>query len=87
MSKIKLLLDVVEDMRSLADSLQSLADAMTQGEAPEAEPVQKAAPPHPKEPVVTLEQVRAVLAEKAMTGKPKRFGSCCRSTALRSCRR
>ena len=60
MSKIKLLLDVVEDMRSLADSLQSLADAMTQGEAPEAEPVQKAAPPHPKEPVVTLEQVRAV---------------------------
>ena len=42
MSKIKLLLDVVEDMRSLADSLQSLADAMTQGEAPEAEPVQKA---------------------------------------------
>ena len=34
MSKIKLLLDVVEDMRSLADSLQSLADAMTQGEAP-----------------------------------------------------
>ncbi len=43
MSKIKLLLDVVEDMRSLADSLQSLADAMTQGEALEAEPVQKAA--------------------------------------------
>ena len=34
MSKIKLLLDVVEDMRSLADSLQSLAEAMTQGEAP-----------------------------------------------------
>ena len=30
---------------SLADSLQSLADAMTQGEAPEAEPVQKASPP------------------------------------------
>ena len=63
MSKIKLLLDVVEDMRSLADSLQSLADAMTQGEAPEAEPVQKAAPSPPKEPAVTLEQVRSVLAE------------------------
>ena len=47
MSKIKLLLDVVEDMRSLADSLQSLADAMTQGDAPEAEPVQKTAPPPP----------------------------------------
>lgn len=86
MSKIKLLLDVVEDMRSLADSLQSLAEAMTQGEAPEAEPVQKAAPPPPKEPAVTLEQVRAVLAEKAMTGRPKRFGNCCRSTVRRSCR-
>ena len=67
MSKIKLLLDVVEDMRSLADSLQSLADAMTQGEAPE--PVQKAAPSPPKEPAVTLEQVRAVLAEKSHDGK------------------
>ena len=63
MSKIKLLLDVVEDMRSLADSLQSLADAMTQGEAP------KAAPSPPKEPAVTLEQVRAVLAEKSHDGK------------------
>ena len=69
MSKIKLLLDVVEDTRSLADSLQSLADAMTQGEAPEAEPVQKASPPPPKEPAVTLEQVRSVLAEKSHDGK------------------
>ena len=42
MSKIKLLLDVVEDMRSLADSLQSLADAMTQGDAPETEPKSEA---------------------------------------------
>lgn len=33
MSKIKLLLDVVEDMRSLADSIQAVADAMTQSEA------------------------------------------------------
>ena len=45
LSKIKLLLDVVEDMRSLADSLQALADAMTQGDTPEAKPVQKAASP------------------------------------------
>jgi len=28
MSKIKLLLDVVTDLRSLADSLQAVADAM-----------------------------------------------------------
>ena len=68
-SKIKLLLDVVEDMRSLADSLQSLADAMTQGDAPETEPVQKTASPPPKEPAVTLEQVRSVLAEKSHDGK------------------
>lgn len=32
MSKIKLLLDVVQDMRSLADSLQAVADAMTENE-------------------------------------------------------
>ena len=69
MSKIKLLLDVVEDMRSLADSLQALADAMAQGDTPEAKPVQKAASPPPKEPAVTLEQVRAVLAEKSHDGK------------------
>ena len=32
MSKIKLLLDVVTDLRSLADSLQAVADAMTSNE-------------------------------------------------------
>ena len=31
MSKIKLLLDVVSDLRSLADSLQAVADAVAQG--------------------------------------------------------
>lgn len=38
MGKMKLLLDVIEDMRSLADSLQAVADAMTQtepGDVPE----------------------------------------------------
>ncbi len=30
MSKVKLLLDVIEDMRSLADSLQAVADAIGQ---------------------------------------------------------
>lgn len=32
MGKVKLLLDVIEDMRSLADSLQAVADAMAQTE-------------------------------------------------------
>lgn len=83
MSKIKLLLDVVGDLRSLADSLQAVADAMTQSE-PEAEApaagtekkpkkadTKKAEPapsPAPKEKPLTLEEVRAVLAEKSRAG-------------------
>ena len=31
MSRMKLLLDVVSDLRSLADSLQAVADAVAQG--------------------------------------------------------
>lgn len=70
MSKTKLLLDVVNDLRSLADSVQAVADAMTQNEttaeiAP-TEPPQKTAP---KEKPITLEQVRSVLAEKSHDGK------------------
>jgi hypothetical protein len=33
MSKIKLLLDVVSDMRSLADSIETVANAITSGDA------------------------------------------------------
>lgn len=37
MSKIKLLLEVVNDMRSLADSIQAVCDVMTEGDpAPSA---------------------------------------------------
>ena len=68
MSKIKLLLDVVTDLRSLADSLQAVADAMASNEPVDVitarnttqVPTQK-----PEEKAVTLEQVRAVLAEKS----------------------
>lgn len=71
MSKIKLLLDVVTDLRSLADSLQAVADAMASNEpidashleTPAQVPIQK-----PEEKTVTLEQVRAVLAEKSHDG-------------------
>lgn len=71
MSKIKLLLDVVSDLRSLANSIQAVADAMAdngpaEGIAPEIEaPVQE---PKPEAKPVTLEQVRAVLAEKSYNG-------------------
>lgn len=37
MSKIKLLLDVVQDMRSLADSLQAVAEAVAESGAAETE--------------------------------------------------
>lgn len=87
MSRMKLLLDVVSDLRSLADSLQAVADAAIQGgpehpdQSPEEQPVQKpekktaakeadppAKAPAPDAKPLTLEQVRAVLAEKSRAG-------------------
>ena len=84
MSRIKLLLDVVQDIRSLADSLQAMAEAMLQNEpeqtdapaesgsdskAEKKKTGKKAAKPAAKaEPPLTLEQVRAVLAEKSRAG-------------------
>lgn len=85
MSKIKLLLDVVSDLRSLADSLQAVADVVakngqeqpdqTMEEKPDQKPEKKSAAkkvessmekPEPKS--LTLEQVRAALAEKSRAG-------------------
>lgn len=63
MSKIKLLLDVVSDLRSLADSVQAVADAIASN-APE----EVSKPEQPEEKRVTLEEVRAVLAEKSHDG-------------------
>ena len=87
MSRMKLLLDVVSDLRSLADSLQAVADAAVQdgperpGQSPEKQPVQEpekknaakdteppAEAPVPEAEPLTLEQVRAVLAEKSRAG-------------------
>ena len=87
MSRMKLLLDVVSDLRSLADSLQAVADAAVQdgperpGQNPEEQPVQEpekknaaketeppAEAPAPEAKTLTLEQVRAVLAEKSRAG-------------------
>ena len=64
MSKVKLLLDVVEDLRSLADSVQAVADAMLQNE-PTVDAELKT-PALQKE--LTLEEVRAVLGEKSRAG-------------------
>ena len=66
MSKVKLLLAVTKNLRSLADSVQAVADTMLQNESTvEAEP--KAPAPVPKKEL-TLEEVRAVLGEKSRAG-------------------
>ena len=49
MSKIQLLLDVVEDLRSLAESVQAVANAMLQSEAEVETPAPAPAPkPEPR---------------------------------------
>lgn len=72
MSRIKLLLDVVNDMRSLADSIQALCDAMaSDGPTDESqeEPQKKPSKAKTEKALeVTLEQVRGVLADKSRNG-------------------
>ena len=75
MSRMKLLLDVIEDIRSLADSLQAVATALGRSNpediaapapTPEAPPAPAPADLPPK--AITLEEVRAVLAERSHDG-------------------
>jgi len=76
MSKVKLLLDVISDVRSLADSLQVLCDAMAETETIASEKetapangqaVQKSEKKKAKE--IKLEDVRAKLADMSQAGK------------------
>ena len=68
MSQSKLLLGVVKDIRSLADSLQTLANAISEDNVVDEASV-TAVETVAKPPItVTLEQVRAVLAEKSHDG-------------------
>ena len=60
MSKQEILRNVTENLRSLADSLDALLVVGTDAEPPVAGASE--------EPAVTLEQVRAVLAEKSRDG-------------------
>lgn len=70
MSKVKLLLDIVEDMISLADSLRAVADTMTQTEASEPDVAESAepevAPDKPRE--LTMAEVRAAMSARARSG-------------------
>lgn len=70
MSKIKLLLDVVADMRSLADSIQALADAAVQNDGEkETEPKEsKPVAGSPTEQKISIEAVRAVLGPLSREG-------------------
>ncbi len=62
------MLKVVQDLRTLADSVQALCLAATEGlsegknEAAEVKPVKA------EEPTITLEKVRGVLAQKSEAG-------------------
>ena len=72
MSKTKLLLDVVDDMRRLADSLQNVVDSLQENtpEPAESQTTHETQPAiQPTEQQISIEQVRAVLAEKSGQGK------------------
>jgi hypothetical protein len=68
MSKTKLLFDVVNDLKKLADSVQAVADALCENETIADKPADVAAPATHAKKEVSLETVRAVLAEKSRNG-------------------
>lgn len=65
MSRIKLLLDVVEDLRSLADSLQAVATAFVENEPKESAAVEETTP---QPPTISLETLRARLGKISRAG-------------------
>ena len=67
MSRIKLLLNVVEDMRSLADSLQAVATVLAENESGQ-ETVAAKEDPVPIEPAIPLETLRTRLGEISRAG-------------------
>ena len=68
MSKTKLLLELVGNLRSLADSILAVAEAIAGNEPAQPEKPVPAQEAKPKTKAVTLEQVRAVLADKSQQG-------------------
>lgn len=74
MSKIKLLLDVVNDMHSLADSLQALANTIADGdiqkkEQPKQQTKKTAAVKESEQPTVTHEMIRELAVKLSRCGK------------------
>lgn len=76
MGKVKLLLDVIEDIRSLADSLEAVAEAMSHSAPPDPTVERPKAPapkvveetPAPSTKPLGKEQLRAFLGEKSLAG-------------------
>lgn len=76
MNKVKLILDVaqlmlkvVQDLRTLSDSVQAVCTAVTEGLSEEQQPKAIEAKPAVEEkPSISMEQVRSVLAEKSQAG-------------------
>lgn len=71
MSKTKLLFNLARELRSLADSVQAVAEALADKEPVEAEQTEtpvSAKEMEPKAKTVTLEEVRAALADKSQQG-------------------
>jgi len=68
MSKSEILLDIVTSLRSLATSIEASAATMLMDAEPEipATTVKEEAPTPAK--VITLEEIRSILAEKSMAG-------------------
>ncbi len=66
MNKTKLLLNVVSDLRHLADSIQAVVNSSEQSE-PQA--VEASIPKGDKQTKISIEKIRAVLAEKSQSGK------------------
>ena len=68
MSKTKLALDVVQNLRSLADSLEALANAAVNGVPEQADVKPESAtatPTAPTEKPVTLVELRAFVSERS----------------------
>lgn len=76
MGKVKLLLDVIEDIRSLADSLEAVAEAMSRSNPPDtnAEEPMSLAPNAVENASASAvkamgkEELRAFLGEKSLAG-------------------
>jgi hypothetical protein len=64
MSRMKLALNVVEDLRSLADSIETLAKSVTDTNDAEVEEERK-----PEVPKIKFEDLRAVLTVLTRSGK------------------